>query len=88
MATQSVTPQDTTPTIRLFTTRGPPESPLHAVTVPASLPVAGLPAHTMCPLTKSLPYAPEQVVSDCRGSVAVFSVSEMSSLVELVRPQP
>ncbi len=56
--------------------------------MPASLPVAGLPAQTMWPLTKSLPYEPAQVVSDWMGSVAVFSVSEMSSLVELVRPQP
>ncbi len=56
--------------------------------VPVSLPVAGLPAQTMWPLTKSLPYAPVQVASDWIGSVAVFRVAEMSWVVELVRPQP
>lgn len=55
--------------------------------VPVSLPVAGLPAPTMWPATKSLPQAPEQVLSDWTGRVAVRSVCGMSSLVELW-PQP
>ncbi len=88
LATQFSTPQETTPTIRPFTTSGPPESPLQADVVPLSPPVAGLPAQTMWPLTNSPPKYPAQVVSDWTGSVAVFRVSEMSPLVELVRPQP
>ncbi|CAM5462327.1 hypothetical protein SGLAM104S_06035 [Streptomyces glaucescens] len=56
--------------------------------MPVSLPVAGLPAHTMWPLMKLVPQAFAQAVSDWMGSVAVFSVSERLSWVELVRPQP
>ena len=56
--------------------------------MPVSLPVAGLPAQTMWPLMKSLPKALLHVVSELIGSVAVFNVSEMSCVVELVRPQP
>ena len=38
-----------TPTTRPPTTRGPPESPLHAAVAPVSEPVPGVPAHTIFP---------------------------------------
>lgn len=85
--TQSRTPHDTMPASLPPITSGPPESPLQAPTVSASLaPV--LPAQTMWPATKELPYEPRHVASETIGSVAERRAGEMSSLVDVVRPQP
>jgi hypothetical protein len=42
----------------------------------------------MWPATKELPYEPRHVASETIGSVAERRVVEMSSLVDVVRPQP